>query len=125
MSKLRIPDPEGFGEFWSIWQPVCRESDGKPKARAAFTQHIIDGATPQDIIDGARWHIRQRQENKTLAYIQLASSWLNAERYEFEAEKERAYQARLADRAVNVVQMPVSNYKPKFLRDYERKQQEG
>lgn len=101
--KVRAPEPEGFSEFWALWLPVCRESDGKPKAREAYRKHLLMGANPEDIVLAARWHIRQREANKTLPYIQLASSWLNAERYEFEAQKERDYQQRSQERPQNVV----------------------
>lgn len=98
MRKVRPEEePEGFNEFWSLWMPVCRESDGKPKAREAYRKHILLGAQPQDIIDAARWHIRQREANNSLPHIQLVASWLNCERYEFEAVKERQYQERLAE----------------------------
>lgn len=95
MSKVRQQEPEGFAEFWAEWLPVCRESDGRPKARAAYTQHILAGANPEDILLAARYHIRKRREKGSLDWIQLASVWLNSERYEFEAEREREYQARL------------------------------
>ena len=121
MRKVRTEEPEGFAEFWSIWQPVCRESDGRPKARDAYRQHILAGASPQDIIDAARWHIQQRTINKTLPHIQLVASWLNCERYEFECVKWREYQSRISERENNVVAMaPRPAGKTAFLREYEQ-----
>lgn len=106
MSKVRTQEPEGFAEFWQEWLPVCRESDGRPKARAAYTQHILSGANPEDILLAARYHIRQRKHKGSLDWIQLASVWLNAERYEFEAEREREYQSKLAaSQAQNIIPM--------------------
>ncbi len=126
MSKVRTPDPELFSECWTIWQPVCRDSDGKPKAREAFRKHILDGANAQDIVDAARWHVRDLSAKGRLPYIQLASSWLNAERYEFECIKEREYQARLSEHQ----QRATTNVTPirpagqtAFLRQFEQQKQ--
>jgi hypothetical protein len=86
-------------------------------------RQIKEGATPDDLLLAAKWHIRN---TKDLAFIPLAASWLNSEAWVEEAEKERAMQASAQERSANVVQIkPVSNYKPKFLREFERKQQEG
>lgn len=123
MRKVNTPEPDGFAEFWAEWQPVCRDSDGKPKAREAYIKHILRGVPPEDILLAARWHIRDRREKKTLPYIQLASSWLNAERYEFEAPQERAYQAHLAAKATQTNVVPITTApKSKFLQDWERRQ---
>lgn len=89
--------PEAFERFWSVWQPVCRESDGKPKAFTTWKSHVESGADPDDITEAAKGHIRKRREANSLAYIQLASSWLNAERYEFEAQEHRDFQKRLQE----------------------------
>lgn len=118
--KVKTQEPEGFAEFWAEWMPVCRDSDGRPKARDAYAKHILRGASPEDILFAARWHIHDRRQKNTLPYIQLAASWLNAERYEFEADRWRTYQAHLAARASprdNVVSINVP--KSKFLQEWE------
>lgn len=115
-------EPEGFEAFWCEWRKTKRHTDGRGKCRKEYMRQIKEGATPDDLLLAAKWHIRS---TKDLAFMPLAASWLNSEAWVEEADKEREYQSRLADRT-NVVSMkPVTNYKPKFLQDYERKQQEG
>lgn len=129
MRKVATPEPEGFAEFWEIWLPYCRDSDGRPKAREAYKKHILDGADPQDIIDAARYHIQMRKERKSLDHIQLVASWLNCERYEFESKRWRELQAALAEskRRVastdNVTHLQTGN--TAFLREYNSRRQEG
>lgn len=104
MKKVRTPEPEGFPEFWAVWQPHMRHTDGRGDAREAFRKHILMGADPQDIIDGATGFFRFMQE-KDKPYVPLAASWLNKEAYADWAVKERAYQARMAEQSqrANVV----------------------
>jgi hypothetical protein len=117
-------EPEGFEQLWLLWRDYARKSDGRGKARPTYRNWLREGANPDDILCGARWHVRSMKPEER-PYIQLLSVYLNSERWADECEKERQYQASLADRA-NVVHIkPVSNYKPKFLREFERKQQEG
>ncbi|TGV15808.1 hypothetical protein EN816_00725 [Mesorhizobium sp. M8A.F.Ca.ET.173.01.1.1] len=121
---MKAPDhePEGFADFWAIWRPHMRRSDGRGDARKTYRKHILEGAEPADIIDGAKAFLRDMPE-KDRAYIPLAASWLNKEAYLDWCEKERAFQAKLAERAVNVVPIRAqSDYKPKFLRDWEARQ---
>jgi len=123
--KTRENDPEGFDLFWSYWRPHMRRTDGRKDARDAYRKHILSGASPEDILDGAKAFLRDMPE-RDKPYIPLAASWLNKESYLDWADKEREYQARLAARAENVVQMkPLSNYKPKFLQDWEAQKREG
>ena len=88
-----------FKAFWAVWQPHMRHTDGRGDAREAFRKHILMGADPQDIIDGATGFFRFMQE-KDKPYVPLAASWLNKEAYADWAVKERAYQARMAERSV-------------------------
>lgn len=115
-----------FQAFWAIWQPHMHKNDGRGSARDEFFRHVeVRGADPQDIVDGAAWYIRSGgQGEKSTCHAQ---TWLNRCAYEDGAEKERQYQATLQERAANVVPMraATSDYKPKFLREFERKQQEG
>ncbi|WP_457103343.1 hypothetical protein [Mesorhizobium sp. URHB0026] len=107
------------------------KNDGRGSARDEFFRHVEErGADPQDIVDGAAWFIRSGGQQETGYDGKLikchAMTWLNRGAYEDGADKERQYQAKLADRATNVVPIkPVSTYKPKFLRDWELKQQES
>jgi hypothetical protein len=119
--KVREQEPEGFPEFWNCWRPHMRRTDGRKDARDAYRKHILAGASPEDILDGAKAFLRDMPE-RDKPYIPLAASWLNKESYLDWADKEREYQARLASRAENVVQMkPLTNYKSKFLQEWERK----
>ncbi|MBZ9873101.1 hypothetical protein LB542_19830 [Mesorhizobium sp. BR1-1-9] len=100
-----------------------RRTDGRGDARETYRKHILKGALPADIIDGAKAFLRDVPE-KDRPYIPLASSWMNKESYLDWCEKERAFQQRLADLAANVVPIraPVTEYKPKFLREWESRQ---
>lgn len=103
--KARLPEPEGFPTFWDIWRKHMRHTDARGLARETFRKHILAGAEPQDIIDGATGFFRFMPE-KDRPYVPLSSTWLNRESYIDWAEKERDYQRRLQERESNVVQMP-------------------
>ena len=94
--KVRIPEPEGFQAFWDIWKPISRHTDGRGLARETFRRHVLNGALPQDIIDGTRWFVRSMKE-RDREYVPLSSTWLNREAYLDGCEQERSYQARLAE----------------------------
>lgn len=109
MSKVRSPEPELFATFWEeIWQPHMRHTDGRGDARNMYRKHVLMGADPQDIVDGARAFIRHHltlsaQEQK---FIPLAASWINKESYSDWAKRERQYQHQLAaSQAQNVIPM--------------------
>ena len=116
--KIRTPEPDGFADFWSIWQPHMRHTDGRGLAREAYRKHILNGAEPQDIIDGARWFIRNMKD-RDREFIPLAATWLNRESYSDFAAKFRAYQESLDASAKGLVpQKPVAP-KSAWLRQYE------
>jgi hypothetical protein len=118
-----MSNPEGFDQFWAEWRKTKRHTDGPGKCRNEYTRQLKIGATPDDILMAAKWHVRN---TKDLAFIPLASTWLHSELWSEEAEKERKLQSATQDRATNVVPIkPVSTYKPKFLLDWEKKQQGG
>jgi len=119
--KAPLQEPEGFSTWWTFWRPHMRHTDGKSDARQAYIKALLRGALPDDLLAGAQGYIRFMAE-KDKPYIQLSQTWLNKDRWEDWADKEREYQARIAARAENVVQMkPISNYRPKFLQEWERK----
>lgn len=116
MKKVRTPEPDGFLDFWAVWQPNMRHTDGRGDAREAFRKHILMGADPQDIIDGASGFFRFMPE-KDKPYVPLAASWLNKEAYPDWAAKERAFQARQQERT-NVVSIGTRG-QTAFLKNYE------
>lgn len=107
MSKVRTPEPEGFSDYWKIWLPIARHTDGRGLARETYRKHVLMGADPQDIIDGARWYSRNLKENER-AYVPLSSTWLNRESYLDLCDKERAFQDRMAGHQA----APTSNVTP-------------
>lgn len=119
-------EPEGFPEFWDIWRPHMRHTDGRGDARERYRKELLKGSEPQDIIDGAKaflrnWVTLPKDEQK---YIPLAASWLHKEAYADWCEKERAFQARQTQQPrENVVQM-VAPSKSKWLEEFERKRAE-
>lgn len=88
-------EPSGFAEFWDIWRPHKRHTDGRGLARACFQKHLLDGVDPRDIIDGARWFIRNLKDP---AYIPLSATWLNRCDYEDGCILERDYQIQMQAR---------------------------
>ena len=94
--KIKEQEPEGFAEFWSSWRPFMRKNDGRGEARATYRKHILAGAEPADIIDGAKAFLRSLTD-RDKPYIPLAATWLNREAYADWAEQEREYRKRLAD----------------------------
>lgn len=117
--KIKEQEPEGFPEFWSAWRPFMRKNDGRGEARTTYRKHILAGAEPADIIDGAKAYLRSLTE-RDKPYIPLAATWLNRCAYEDWAEQERDYRKRLAEKAANVVSMPVS--RSKFSLEWDRRQ---
>lgn len=123
--KIQQQEPEGFQEWWTFWRPHMRHTDSKTDARAAYIKALLRGALTDDLLAGAQGYIRFMPE-KDKPYIQLAQTWLNKDIWENWADKEREYQARLAARAENVVQMkPITTYKSKFLQEWEQQKREG
>lgn len=106
MRKVKTPEPELFQEFWALWRPHMRHTDGRGDARERYRKKLLEGADPQDIIDGAKGFIHFMPE-KDKAYIPLAASWLNKEAYADWCDRWRAYQARISERESNVVSMGV------------------
>lgn len=106
MSRIRTPEPEGFGEFWAEWRQIARHTDGRGLARDTYAKHLAAGAEPEDIVDGARWFARNLSERDRNGFVPLSATWLNREAYADFAQKERAFRDRQAERAANVVAMP-------------------
>jgi hypothetical protein len=96
-------EPEGFSDFWSIWKPHARHTDGRGLARETFSKLIKNGADPQDIIDGAKCFFRTMKD-RDRDYVPLASTWLNRGAFEDLAEQERTYAAKQLERRVREAQ---------------------
>ena len=96
MSKVRSIEPEGFDSFWGQWRKIARHTDGRGLARETYRKHILNGAEPQDIIDGASWFIRNLSD-RDREYVPLSSTWLNRGSYEDACEKERAFKESLTE----------------------------
>jgi hypothetical protein len=93
-----------FIEFWEkVWKPRARHTDGRGLARDAFAKQVRDGASPQDIVDGARYFFRSMKD-KDREFVPLSSTWLNRGAFEDLAILERAYQARIGADNSNVAQ---------------------
>lgn len=120
MSKVRTQEPEGFSEWWSIWQPISRHTDGRGLARDAFRKLLLCGVLPVDIIDGARWYARNLSEREK-PYVPLSATWLNRETFADLCEKERSFQASLAQPKESVV-VPIRAVLPAthFLNQYKQ-----
>jgi len=118
-----------FREFWEIWRPYMNVNDGRGAARNEFVKHVEEfGANPRDMIDGARWFIRQGgnqgtdQNGKPIRIH--ANRWLFKMAYEDGCEQERAYQLRRAEIEAsksNVVALKQPP-KSKFLQEWERRE---
>ena len=85
-----------FIDFWTLWRPNARHTDGRGAAREAFNKHVRAGASPQDIVDGARYFFRTMKE-KDREFVPLVATWINRGTFEDTAEQERAHQARIAE----------------------------
>jgi len=126
--KRKEYSPE-FEAFWKVWQPHMRKTDGKGDANDAFEAYVNAGYTVEDIIDGAKCQIRLLLESGEIKFIQLVKTWLNRRGFEELAVRERAYQARQAERAVEASK-PASIAKPKlpdnhFTKLWERGEVQG
>lgn len=118
----REQEPEGFADFWNVWRPHMRHTDGRGDARKAYRKHVLDGADPSDIIDGAKAFIRSLTE-RDKPYIPLAASWINKEAYADWAEREREYQRQIAARSANVVNINRPQPRSKWAMEYEARKQ--
>lgn len=90
-------EPDGFADFWAVWRPHARHTDGRGLAREAFAKHVKAGADPQDIIDGAKYFFRTMKE-RDREFVPLAATWINREAYTDMADSERAIVQRIAER---------------------------
>lgn len=100
------PEPQGFPEFWAIWKPYARKTDGRGLARETFAKHVRSGADPKDIINGAAWFLRTLKE-RDREYVPLSSTWMNRGTYEDDCilEAKRLAALEQVKSPANVVQM--------------------
>lgn len=111
-----------FLAFWEVWKPIMHKNDGRGSARNEFFRHVeVLGTDPQDIVDGARWFVRNGGNSE---YKLHAQTWLNRGAYEDGAESERAYQAKQEQRASNVVSIQPMK-KSAWLQEFEAKRAGG
>lgn len=101
------------------WISIMHKNDGRGQARDTFFQHIRQlGADGQDIADGSKWYINNRDDWKL-----HASTWINRRAYEDGAEMYRSYKAseaeRQASRAQNVTGIRQGD--TAFLREFRKK----
>ena len=115
-------DPS-FEILWQLWRKHARKTDGRGKARPTYLKWLQSGADPDDILDGARYHIRTMQE-KDRPYINLLSVYLNSERWKDECVDEREFQARIeaAKSPDNVVSIKPQLPEHHFSRQWERRE---
>lgn len=120
----KADETDAFRETWKTFQPCKSEYDGRGSAREAFFLHVWwRGADPVDILDGARWYAHTFKSGQLRLKM---SSWLERGMYEDDADKWRAYQARLAalqsEQPSTVVQM-APRPKTKFLLEWEARKE--
>jgi hypothetical protein len=114
----RTEEPQGFADFWNVWRPHARHTDGRKLARDTYEKHINFGANPQDIIDGATYFFRSMKE-RDRDFVPLASTWLNRESYADLCEQERAYQDRKQQReakeaTATVISLPANHFQNRY-----------
>lgn len=99
-------EPEGFPDFWALWSPHKRKTDGRKLARETFAKHVRAGADPEDIIYGAAWFLRTMKE-RDREFIPLSSTWMNRGSYEDDCilERQRIEAMEQVKRSDNVVHM--------------------
>lgn len=106
-------EPEGFAEFWALWRPNARHTDGRGLARETFAKHIRAGADPQDIVYGAKCFFRTMKE-RDREFVPLASTWINREAYidlaVLERQREQRMQEREEPAASVVVSLPENHF---------------
>lgn len=97
--KAREQEPEGFSAFWTEWRPYMRHTDGRGDARDRYRKELLRGADPLDILDGAKGYLRHLTSlpKEKQDFIPLAATWLHKQSYADWCDRERAYQARLAE----------------------------
>lgn len=103
---MKKAEPPFFPDFWSLWRPHARKTDGRKLARETFAKHVRAGADPEDIVLGAAWFLRTMKE-RDREFIPLSSTWMNRGSYEDDCilERQRIAAMEQAKRPDNVVQM--------------------
>lgn len=85
---MKKAEPPFFPDFWSLWRPHARKTDGRKLARETFAKHVREGANPEDIVLGAAWFLRTMKE-RDREFIPLSSTWMNRGSYEDDCILER------------------------------------
>lgn len=118
MSKVKRIEPEGFADFWAVWQPYMRHTDGRGEARDRYRKKVLEGAEPEEILMGAKAYIEHLKKlpPDERKFIPLAATWLNKESYSDWADRERLRQSAMAESSTNVVQMgPPAAKRSRFM----------
>ncbi len=112
-----MTEPEGFDAWWAFWREHARHTDGRGKCRAKYQEMLKKGATPEDLLLAAQWHVRN---TKDFQFIPLAATYLHSEKWRDEAPKERARLAAL-DAPTNIVRMePRPTGQTAFLKSWQQ-----
>lgn len=127
MNTSKANESAEFIEYWNIWKPHARNTDGRALAREAFRKQVLRGADPQDIVDGAAWFLRNLSD-RNRDYIPLSATWMNREGYDGLCDKEREYRARMeaSQAQPNIVPIRVKAELPAnhFSRQWEQRNKE-
>jgi len=105
---MKQAEPPLFPDFWTLWAPHKRKTDGRKLARETFAKHVRSGADPEDIVYGAAWFLRTMKE-RDREFIPLSSTWMNRGSYEDDCILERQRMEKLADIEARSVQYPKPN----------------
>jgi hypothetical protein len=123
-------EPEGFAEFWDIWRPYRRQTDGRQDAARRFGLCVLEGADPQEIIEGARFYIDGiKDDPEKRRFNPLAASWLSKGAWRDALDDKRDADERKTKAIELAMQTPVEHRsagQTSFLRKWNaQKREEG
>jgi len=92
--KIDENEPEGFADFWGEWMPKKRKNCTRANALKRYEIALQDGATPTEIFEGARFYLSNLTPDE-LAFIPMATTWLDRKTFFDALEQKEAYEQRL------------------------------